>query len=105
MRSWRQQQQLYEPLNKSTLPRYGAVPEDDSASDSSYSTVTPDEIIINNHPWGAFNCIRLGASVVQLGLVLYLIIETSNQHIDVPIEGDFNDLIRTYYVRIIFWVK
>jgi hypothetical protein len=96
---------LYDPINNSQKPGYGAVLEDNDDNPSSSDLIIPSqEFIICQQPWSVYNCIRLALSAIQLVIIIYLNL-TEDEEVDKEVEGDYEDMIYMYYTRIAFWVR
>lgn len=98
---------LYDPINKSQLPSYGAVSaenNEDTDSHSSNTVFSSQELIICHKPWSICNCARLVLSAIQLALVIYLNLTDDDEELDKQVEGNYRDMVHMYYAHIGFWV-
>ncbi|KAK4517554.1 uncharacterized protein ATC70_000894 [Mucor velutinosus] len=101
----------YKPINQHTHAFYGATETsassnnssgEDSDDVSSSDTVVPSKFA-SSQPWSVYNWMRLLMSGTQLGFLVYMALSMNESNMDTVIEGTYNDLIRMYYARIVFW--
>lgn len=98
--------QLQQSIQQTSAFKTYGTTDNNRAPDIFCATVTPETFAILRQPWSVYNCVRVSLSVAQLVFIVYSTLHLVNKHddIDKQVEGSYQDIVRMYYTRIVFWV-
>lgn len=83
--------------------RNGRIPDRSGAT-----VVIPKPFDIIRQPWSLYNCVRVALSIAQFAFIVHSTLHLVNKHdaddLDKQVEDNYQDIVRMYNTRIVFWV-